>query len=258
MSSVKQLKINPDFFKLSSRTKKYKKKAKLPSSLLNRTIKPNDIKKKLLQRIKEHQKKNRDEVKQNIQIAKNTPTFHNEFKESLTYLNSVIKENKKKRSRKNKTQKNQRIDPDNLYIPNKEPPYGCLKGGRKPTYKQYQNTLKKDISPTIAPSIPLKIRIEDKPPTMNDASKHLFRKNKLKQVREKLASKFTNPFKGIQIPAPPPNKLIKKRNKTFKRKIILGKIKNAVGVLIKNKKTRKKIKDDINVQSNTYSIFITK
>ena len=48
--SVKKLSINPDFFRVSnSKSKKKTKKQKnISSSLLNKTIKPNDIKKKII------------------------------------------------------------------------------------------------------------------------------------------------------------------------------------------------------------------
>ena len=58
MSARKTIQINPDFFKLSgkgkTRRKKRDKKAKRQD--LRLSIKPNDIKKKLMAKIKEHQK----------------------------------------------------------------------------------------------------------------------------------------------------------------------------------------------------------
>ena len=75
----------------------------------------------------------------------------------------------------------------------------------------------------------------------------MIRKNKLQDVKAKLSTVFTNPLGNINIPAPPPNKMVKQRNKTLRRKIKLGKMKNTVGVLVKNKRTRKKIKRDVDV-----------
>ena len=102
--SVKKLSINPDFFRVSnSKSKKKTKKQKnISSSLLNKTIKPNDIKKKLLQRIKEHQQKNR-EISKPLENS-NIKTFHDEFKESMDYLSGVME--KRKNKRKKKTVKN--------------------------------------------------------------------------------------------------------------------------------------------------------
>ena len=45
--------------------------------------------------------------------------------------------------------------------------------------------------------------------------------------------------------------MVKQRNKTIRRKIKLGKIKNTVGVLVKNKRTRKRIKRDMDVLKTT-------
>ena len=50
----KKISINPDFFKISG-SKKEKKKKKKPS-FRESQLKPNDVKKKLIARIKEHQK----------------------------------------------------------------------------------------------------------------------------------------------------------------------------------------------------------
>jgi len=245
--SVKKLSINPDFFRVSnSKSKKKTKKQKnISSSLLNKTIKPNDIKKKLLQRIKEHQQKNR-EISKPLENS-NIKTFHDEFKESMDYLSGVME--KRKNKRKKKTVKNN-IQPTattNNHLP--APPYGCLKNGNKPTYRQYQKTLKRNTTkPLNAP----KLIISDKPSTMVNSDKNnLNRKNKLQNIKSKLSTVFTNPLKDINIPEPPPNKMIKKRNKTLRRKIKLGKIKNTVGVLVKNKRTRKRIKRDMDVLKTT-------
>ena len=250
MSSVKQLKINPDFFKLSrSKSRKNKKSRSISSSLLNKTIKPNDIKKKLLQRIKEHQKKNKENGEETLAHSK-VKTFHDEFKESLNYLNGVIETRDKKR--KKKTMRNNANSQPPMFKPNTvapPPPYSCLKGGSKPTYRQYQKTLKRgNIINSSAP----KLTIKDKPRFMiTNEPRYQDRKNKLNDVKQKLSTVFTNPLKDINIPEPPPNKILKQRNKTLRRKIKLGKGKRTVGVLVKNKITRKKIKKDIDVLKTT-------
>ena len=53
----KSISINPEFFKISGRTSKKKKKQKPKFNA--KTLKPNDIKKKLIAKIKAHQKKER-------------------------------------------------------------------------------------------------------------------------------------------------------------------------------------------------------
>ena len=316
--SVKQLKINPDFFKFSQDKSKSKSKSKrqklkpVSSSLLNKSIKPNDIKKKLLQRIKEHQQKNKD--KSNSLESSNEKTFHDEFKESLDYLNGVMTKRDKRRNKKTKKRTNRHQsdntsmgsnksaplgtassgtasldtasldtaslgtasldtaslgtaplgtaplgtaphNPNSLSLPNysdnavKAPPYGCLKNGRKPTFRQYQKTLKKNKSESQ--SVP-KLVIDENPKFLiSNNTESNKRKNKLQNVKEKLSTVFNNPLINLDIPEPPPNKLVKKRNKTLKRRITLGKGKHSVGVLIKDKKTRKKIQKDIDVLKTT-------
>ena len=61
------------------------------------------------------------------------------------------------------------------------------------------------------------------------------RQNKLAEIKQKI-----NPV--INTPIIKPKKF--KKTKTLKRKLILGKNKGKVSVLIKNRKTRKKIKND--------------
>ena len=61
----------------------------------------------------------------------------------------------------------------------------------------------------------------------------LLRQNKLKEIKQ-------------QINPEPPKKKVKayKKTKTLKKKLILGKKNGKISVLIKNRKTRKKIKNE--------------
>jgi hypothetical protein len=62
MSARKTIQINPDFFKLSGKGKTRRKKEKKEKRKdLRMSIKPNNIKKKLMAKIKEHQKQKADE-----------------------------------------------------------------------------------------------------------------------------------------------------------------------------------------------------
>ena len=108
----------------------------------------------------------------------------------------------------------------------KEPPWGCLKGGGKPTYKEWKNTLKKNTSSE-------KINI---PKMDNPTNEILQRQAKLNRIKEKITS-----FKSVDD--------IKKTklihvNRTLKIHK-LGKKNNKVGVLIKSGKTRKNIKNEV-------------
>jgi len=233
--------------------------------------------------------------------------FSDEFHDSIEYLQTLSKQKKWKDEKKNndliylkrkedlerKTVKNyERIDypPVNLELPNElqintesfietQPifsvkqnnldnvPYGILKGGNKPTYRNWAKTQKNNI--VLNPNSAVVI---DGYKTNNIK---LERENRLNHLREKLKMKElennTKDFKPIESIIMTQN-LIKKPNvnldnpisskinidinedeeiiamkkiikKTTKRKYTLGKsiMKRKVGVLIKDRGTRKKI-----------------
>ena len=57
----KKININPEFFKLKGRSALHKKK-KIKPIINSKTLKPNDIKKKLIAKIKEHQKREKEKL----------------------------------------------------------------------------------------------------------------------------------------------------------------------------------------------------
>jgi hypothetical protein len=159
----------------------------------------------------------------------------------------------------------------------KEPPYGCLKGGNKPTFSQYQKTIKykKDFENTIQ-----KIPFIKKPTFMIDEG-ILERKQKLQKLRalkEKEHHSHLHSHSKIQIlsntspsfsrshdpntntnttqistpptlsrPITPASKRYKRyKIRTIKKTYKLGKNNKtrSVGVFIKNNQTRKKIKHE--------------
>ncbi len=234
----KSISINPAFFKISSKERKKKKKPTFKNKL-----KPNDIKKKLIAKIKEHQKKERE--KELEEKEKEDNTFKNEFQETLSYLEEMKKKKNKKKEQR-KTMKKKIFSPTpsiEPLIPNinidiepmnavKDPPYGCLKGGNKPTWREYNKTLKRNKE-EIQQEYVLK------PPFFNINNNDYF--NDRKDKLEKLQAKF----KSINEPEKPKKSKIK--NKRIRRKITLGKIKNKVGVLVKSKQTRKIVKNEVNI-----------
>ena len=186
----KKISINPAFFKIAKKDRPNKeKKAKISS----KNLKANDIKKKLIAKIKEHQQKEKDkEIKE---LEKEKHEFKSDFTETIQYLEEL--KNKKQKERQNKTlKKRNKSKPQikqNISVDTKSmvpgiapaPPYGILKNGNKPTWRQYNKTLKKENTPIIQPDIfkkPL-IQLFDNKTEIDQFSE---RKNKLDLLKKKL------------------------------------------------------------------------
>jgi len=223
----KQIKINPDFFSLSKRKRKHK--AKKPE--FKHSLRTKDIKKNLLKRIKDHQKRN--EEKKETPVTVQEPSIDQQFTQSVEYLNSI--QQKKKQKKKEKKSKpvantvqidnqikidtstqstNQAKTRKNNSLIRPDPPYGVLKTGKKPLYRDYMNTLRDKVPSLVIHEDKNKI---DKPIEQNVVE----RQHKLK-------------------------KLVKKY-KVRKRRFTLGKDKKngKIGVLIKNRTMKKKIQKDL-------------
>ena len=115
-----------------------------------------------------------------------------------------------------------------------DPPYGCLKNGNKPTFRQYNKTLKKNKE-EIKNEFSKKPLFNLKSTDFEVDEKFNDRKNKLENIKNKIKG-------GDQI-----KKKHKIKTRRRRRKITLGKIGRSVGVLVKNKKTRRIIKNEVNV-----------
>ena len=126
MASKKIIQINPKF--LTSGEKKSKRnRAKKSHSTLRKSIKPNNIKKQLMAKIKQHQQQHRTNIKNEeqskqhkIKQDKETQEFNSDFDKQINYLEKMIHEKKeqrkkkqhtKRRRRKNKSQENQKQTP---------------------------------------------------------------------------------------------------------------------------------------------------
>jgi hypothetical protein len=243
MSARKTIQINPDFLKLSGKGKTRRKKEKKEKRKdLRMSIKPNNIKKKLMAKIKEHQKQKADENVAILSLKKDEEAqekFTKDFNKQIDYLEKIIG-NKKEKERKKKKRKRTRKRPDTVDSNTSEiktpistssinipaaPPYGCLKNGTKPTYSQYKKTLK----------VREKISFTDEKIVPNLVPKENTREDKLNKLKKRLATpKKAKPIQRLVS--------VKKTIKIYK----LGKNKKDgnIGVLVKSGKTRRLIRKE--------------
>lgn len=244
MSSKKMIQVNPAFLSLSKKNKSKKEKSSVKRKDLRKSIKPNNIKKKLIQRIKQHQqeKSSKRILNQNNQNEnEEEKNFTKDFNDHLSYLEEIIQKKKKKRMKKKLRQQTKRRNPKINVQP--DPPYGCLKNGTKPTYSQYKKTLKMRNNPNSikGPKLTQEV-INPKPKVLiNDnviepklVPETNLREDKLARLKARLA-----------VPKESKKERLVKVKKTIK-KYRLGKNKKerVVGVLVKSGKTRKMVKDE--------------
>jgi hypothetical protein len=133
----------------------------------------------------------------------------------LKYENYISNENNENNETNNND--NDYVNSDSVHFKANEVPYGALKGGTKPSYRQYYNkTLKKHS---------FNINNND---NGNNNNNH---KSGLKKTNHKKMKK------------PQPRKLKQVRRKTTIKKYKLGKHGKTISILIKNNKTRKIIQN---------------
>lgn len=131
-------------------------------------------------------------------------------------------------SKKDKIETNKDLlDKKELIINNikEPPPYSNLKGGNKPSYKEWNRQTQKRGKPQMHPSI----TIEDK---KNEQIEKTDRAKRLDELRKKYKQNHKNTVK----------QLVRVKTRTIKYN--LGNNGKTVGILIKNRQTRKKIKDE--------------
>ena len=133
-------------------------------------IKTNSVKRALLKRIKHHAKNRENDYENNTIVSPKEEQFSNDFHSHLDYLNTIQKKNKTmKRSHREKQEENT-IDA-NVFLPPElndvsndvsnnvsnnvsndinlssdhiySPPYGCLKNGSKPTWREWKRNTQK-------------------------------------------------------------------------------------------------------------------
>ena len=188
-----------------------------------------------MERVALHQKARKEREKSEKEEKAAVTNFAGGFKETLSYLNKVVDNKKTLKHEKNKRRHKKRVAARNVQTAQKggvstpptihtkittkdDPPYGILKGGKKPLYSEYRRTLRnKDRGPSIKFSTPVKDE--------NTAKVPLVRQKKLERLRKKMRT---------------PSLTRKRRLKRY----TLGKRKGKVGILIKSRKTRRKIKKE--------------
>ena len=286
MSSRKTIAINPELFSMTGGKKK-KEKAKTLKKKEKKFnfVNPNQLRKNLLNKIKEHResKETEQQIPTPVKEEKkeNIEKFSSNFNESMNYLSDLVEKEKKsvtksKRKKRNRTLKKRKNGGDNnfdhenievnLKLPddfssninvednyNKistilppAPPYGCLKGGSQPTFREWKSTTQKNLGFTSDDDD------DDDDEFENDL------KEIQKEKSEPTDTNFSKSMINIEKSIPPPiereNKLNNLRQKkggyvtkkTLKRKYKLGKSKknNSISVLIKSTQTKKKVMDE--------------
>lgn len=278
----KVIEINPDLFTLKKSVKNKNPKKMKPKPV----VQSNQVKKELLKKIKDYQKKNQSKInteeknkileksgnKDNKDNKDEEVIFDDEFNKSLNFLTELSKDKyqekiKKQTLKKERKEENNSINnkiklelPEEFNIDKSEKifntslnnntnnisnnlsekseiPYGCLKGGTKPTFREWKRETQKKSLEITEPNKNISeiLNIEpiiNKNKEDTDFSK---RQNKLKLLK----NDFNNEKETLQKIVP----LIDRKTKTTKYK--LGKHGNKVSILIKNNTTRKNIKEDL-------------
>jgi hypothetical protein len=230
MSIKKTIQINPELFKISGqKTKKNREKRDLQ---INPIINPNNLKNKLLKRIKEHKTKElkQDYLSTNNSSRSNEKTdnnFSDEFYSAVNYLSDLSKKQKQQTILHNKTVKNNssiapfpnvslELPPEleepiksNIFVPQttevfnvnyksgEDVPYGCLKNGKKKTYREWKelsrvNEIPSLVRPPTPPKKNVGVFLEGAVPIIAPtpintlSSNTLSRDQRLEQIKNKL------------------------------------------------------------------------
>jgi hypothetical protein len=247
MSNHKTIKINPELFSLTKQ-KKTKPDASQAKTKKNTTFKPNNLKNKLLERIKAHKNKeaNLGGSSEQSSSASDFEAQSDEFNDSMAYLSSLAKQSKETTDRdayvqntqnamvkargKPKTLKNYDASssaglhvelelpeglkespmvfhtpiptndppiiltpPNAKYLVDNNVPYGCLKGGVKPTFKTWNKTQRQQAS-VEQPLLNINTS------ALAGSSNTTLRETKMKELKEKMRRKQ----QSLEFAQPPP------------------------------------------------------
>jgi hypothetical protein len=136
MDQKKKININPEAFNISSRTRN-KKQSRKKKHNVEHKISP--IKKNLLQKIKHLKQRNKHNEKHGEKRVHSENSYVSEFNQSMDFLTNLSKTELAKNPMKINVQLPANMGPN--AGPNagpNDPPYGVLKRGNKPTYREWK------------------------------------------------------------------------------------------------------------------------
>ena len=309
MSDKKVIVVNAEDLKVTKR--KRKKKSSNPNSARNKpeglkknTPRATQLRKKLLETIKQHQEEalreqQAQQKNEGENIESKVDMFEQDFQKSVNYLQNVVDDHAQKQT-KNKTlkkysqlpnqtpnnsvlpQNTMRIDTQpmqnqmlstpiqqqniNVNINAKPPPpYGCLKGGSKPTYKQYhQNQTMKHRptyqQPQLPPSMSIGMTTQmiENAYNLSQAENTQIddRRNALERMKQKFIEKEQEKQRAEEMQNKQPSMIVphgmkKKKYKVTKysKTLKVGKMrdKHRVGIALKNRRTIKQVKHELGI-----------
>lgn len=231
MSTKKTIQINPELFKVTGNKNKTRKNNDKNKISLTPIVTPNNIKNKLLKRIKEHktQELSNPKIPKLVSSSPKENNYTDEFYGALDYLSDLTKKQKTQKTAnearqkflntktlKNHTEPNISVDlPPELqeqlrtpvlpqsnevfninYKVQDDVPYGCLKGGKKKTYREWKEINRPepvDIPDIVRPPTPPKKNVgmflegATAIDTKNIISQQsLSREERLEQIKNKL------------------------------------------------------------------------
>ena len=123
---------------------------------------------------------------------------------------------------------------------NKQPEYSCLKGGSRPTYREWKKKTQKNMSDTND-HVHIKISIPDDNPLQDTTNS-----SQRSKALDKIKQDFIQQNESKKTEKNPKKKCVAHRKiRTVKYK--LGKSGKGIAVLVKNTDTRRKIKHEISL-----------